>query len=109
MARKRPPSAPLTIVSSDASASHSSPLATPPRSLRTAGRELWRTVMSEYHIVDAGGLAILAQACGAADRVAECAEGIDAEGVTVHTRTGVRAHPLLRAEAEQRALVCRLL
>jgi hypothetical protein len=40
----------------------------PPRKLGQAGTNLWRAVTTEYGIVDAGGIEILALACQALDR-----------------------------------------
>jgi hypothetical protein len=41
----------------------------PPRKLGRHGTSLWNAVMTEYHIEDAGGIELLAQACAAVDRV----------------------------------------
>jgi len=84
------------------------PLATiaePPATLGEAGAKLWRSVMHQYDIRDAGGLAILEQACASRDRSTEFAAIIAREGAMV----GGKTHPLIRHEREERALECRLL
>jgi len=95
---------PLTLVSEPASIA-----AEPPATLREAGRNLWQSVMHEYAIADAGGLALLEQACASADRAAECAAIIAEQGAVISTKYGLKDHPLLRHEATARGLVGRLL
>jgi hypothetical protein len=81
----------------------------PPSSLGEAGLALWRSIQAQYAIGDAGGLAILEQACGATDRVAEYAAIINEQGAVIVTKTGIREHPLVKHETAQRALVGRLI
>ena len=95
---------PLALVSEPASIA-----AEPPATLREAGRNLWQSVMREYAIADAGGLALLEQACASADRAAECAAIIAEQGAVISTKYGLKDHPLLRHEATARGLVGRLL
>lgn len=80
-----------------------------PSALGKSGQKLWQSIMSEYDICDAGGLEMLTQACGAADRVAEYASVIDADGPTVRSKTGVKEHPLLKHELAARSFVVRTL
>jgi hypothetical protein len=68
-----------------------------------------RRRLSIYGIVDCGGLEILCIACEATDRIHSLAEAIAEDGPVVRTRSGVRAHPALRDELANRALVARLL
>jgi hypothetical protein len=84
MAPKKPP---LTLVRSTATVSP------PPRKLGKTGRVLWDTVMTEYQIHDIGGVELLMQACLAADRADALAEIINRDGETIHTKSGLRAHP----------------
>src|SRR5215510_12642444 len=65
----------------------------PPTSLGEAGRALWRSIQAQYGIADAGGLAILEQACGATDRVAEYAAIINEQGAVIITKAGMRGAP----------------
>jgi hypothetical protein len=98
MGRKSKP--PLTLVSEPASIT-----AEPPATLREAGRNLWQSVMREYAITDAGGLALLEQACASTDRAAECAAIIAEQGAVISTKHGPKDHPLLRHETAARGLV----
>ena len=81
----------------------------PPRKLGQHGRQLWDAVQREYAVHDAGGVELLCLACQALDRAESLSEAISAEGETVRTRTGVRAHPALRDELANRAFVTRAL
>jgi len=78
-----------------------------PAHLSDAGRSLWRSIVADYKINDAGGLALLGQACEAADRVAECRALIAEQGAVVRSNGAVRAHPLLAAERDARAAMLR--
>jgi hypothetical protein len=81
----------------------------PPAHLDAIGRQLWESVVSAYTFDDPGSFEILYQACCARSRAAKCAERIDQDGEMIASRTGIRAHPLLREECASRALACRLL
>jgi len=86
------------------------PATEPPSTLGEAGAKLWRSVMSQYDIRDAGGLAILEGACVSRDRSTEFAAILAREGLMIRTKSGtIREHPLIRHEREERALECRLL
>jgi hypothetical protein len=79
----------------------------PPVGLGEAGRALWIKVQREYVIDDIGGRAVLEQVCGAADRIESIKQAIVADGPVLHSRAGVKAHPALQAELQNRALVIR--
>ena len=81
----------------------------PPQKLGEAGESLWFRVQSEFRIVDVGGQELLLQACLAADRVAELAAIIDADGARVMTKAGPKDHPCLKHELAARAFICRTL
>jgi hypothetical protein len=81
----------------------------PPRTLGPPGLSLWNRVQAEYRILDCGGLEILCIACEATDRIQTLAEAIAEDGPVVHARNGIKAHPALRDELANRALVARLL
>jgi hypothetical protein len=70
---------------------------------------LWNRVQAEYAIRDSGGVELLCLAAQALDRAESLSAAIAADGQTIRTRTGVRAHPALRDEIANRALVARLL
>jgi hypothetical protein len=65
--------------------------------------------MREYGITDRGGIELLAQACGAVDRIEALREAIDRDGEVVIVRGVPRAHPGLRDELAARAFVVRTL
>lgn len=82
----------------------------PPATLQQAGIDLWTRIHRSYHITDAAELELLAQACGAADRVAELGEKIRAEGVTVMSRSGVmKPNPHLSYELAGRQFISKTL
>jgi hypothetical protein len=76
----------------------------PPPELGEYGRSLWTAVLQQYDIVDAGGLETLRQACCASDRAESCRKIIAEDGEMLRTKTGVRSHPLLRDELQNRSL-----
>jgi hypothetical protein len=84
------------------------PLA-PPTGLGEAGAKLWHGIHADYVIDDAGGLAMLAQICAAADRVAEYASTITRDGPTIRTKAGLKDHPLLRHELAAQSFIVRSL
>jgi hypothetical protein len=95
----------LTVICNDPIAD----LTTPPDDLGETGAHLWRTIQAQYLISDAGGLAMLKLACESADRAQACREQIDTDGVMIRGRTGVRDHPLLKAELGARSFTVRTL
>ena|SRR5262245_33775028 len=81
----------------------------PPKTLGPAGSKLWRSILAQYDIHDAGGLAILEDACAARDSANGSAEIIAAEGRMIRTKSGRREHPLIKHEIAARALTAKLL
>jgi P27 family predicted phage terminase small subunit len=70
----------------------------PPKELRAAGRQLWKTVQNRYVIEDTHA-ELLKLACLSADSAASMRRQISKEGATVTGSTGqVAAHPLIAAE-----------
>jgi hypothetical protein len=102
--RKKPEKPMLTVVSGALAT-----IIEPPSTLGEPGAKLWRSVMKQYDIRDAGGLAILEAACAARDRRTDWAAIITQEGPMIRTKQGPKEHPLIRHEREERALECRLL
>src|SRR5262245_54145945 len=80
----------------------------PPATLGEAGAKLWRLILGQYDIHDAGGLAILEAACTARDRRTDWAAIITQEGAMIRSKQGPKEQ-LIRHEREERALECRLL
>ena len=81
----------------------------PPANLGPAGVNLWRSIMAEYDISDAGGQAPLEQAAAAYDRAERLRVEIERDGEIVRGRAGMREHPGLRGELASRSFVCRTL
>ncbi len=79
----------------------------PPRKLGKIGQSLWQTIQSEYCISDSGGIELLMQVCGASDRLDSIGSRIASDGEVIRTKTGLRAHPLLREEVALRAFIAR--
>lgn len=74
-----------------------------PASLKPRGAALWRVIQDEYMIEDGASLAILESMCQAVDRIQQCQEAIDRDGMVVTGSTGQpQQHPLLKTEAEAR-------
>lgn len=75
-----------------------------PGHLSKESKRLWKKLISEYDIQDAGGLAILKAGLEALDRATAAREAIDKDGLTIVDRWGVpKPHPLLPAERDARA------
>jgi hypothetical protein len=102
--RKKPGKPLLSIVSGSVSTA-----VAPPATLAAPGAKLWRSVLSQYDIRDAGGLATLEEACVQRDRATEFAAIVARDGSMIRTKSGPKEHPLIRHEREARALMCRLL
>lgn len=98
-----PPKPPLTVVEPGVTAPQ------PPRKLGEHGMRLWRSVHAEYSIEDIGGIELLAQAAQALDRAEALAERINADGETIHSKTGLKSHPSIKDEIACRAFVVRTL
>jgi hypothetical protein len=80
----------------------------PPGELGPAGAALWRKIQAEYAIDDIGGRALLEQICGAVDRIESIKAAVAEDGPVLRSRKGgVRVHPCLQAELQNRALVMR--
>jgi hypothetical protein len=70
----------------------------PPSSLGEPGAKLWRSIMKQYVIRDAGGLAILEQACISRDRSTGFAVIIKRDGAMIRSKEAMKEHPLLKHE-----------
>jgi hypothetical protein len=77
----------------------------PPRPLGEHGQALWGAIQAQYHISDAGGVEMLAQACAALDRAEQLAAAIANAGVMI----GVKGNPAVKDEIACRAFVVKTL
>lgn len=75
----------------------------PPRHLKAAGRAMWRRLMADYPLEDAGAQALLLAACEAAQRAEEARALVDRDGAIVLDRFGQRKpHPGVQIERDAR-------
>jgi P27 family predicted phage terminase small subunit len=75
-----------------------------PKHLKTASKRLWEKLLSDYHIDDSAGLALLEAACFAYQRGEEARELVRREGLTVTDRfKQIRPHPGVAIERDSRA------
>jgi hypothetical protein len=82
----------------------------PPAELGEAGASLWRAILAEFVVGDAGGLAVLAEACAARDLAERLRRQIELEGDLVPGAHGTsKANPLISMELTARGLIARLL
>jgi len=79
----------------------------PPRKLGRHGTQLWKNILRGYVIDDVADIETLALACEQLDRAQECREQIDADGVVIRTKHGLKDHPLLKIELAARSYVSR--
>ena len=78
----------------------------PPAGLSKESREIWGKLMKEYDFEDEGGIQLLKIYCEAYDRAQACRLQIKKEGMQVRDRfLHMKAHPLLTAEKESRAIM----
>lgn len=74
-----------------------------PKHLSDEGAEFWSSVISEFSIQDAAGLALLLTACEALDRMSAARRVIEAEGEIVKDRYGQsKVHPACQLERDSR-------
>ena len=81
----------------------------PPRKLGEHGLALWRSVMAEYAIQDAGGVEMLCQARQALDRAEALREQIEIDGDVIRSKSMLKDHPGLKHELANRSFVVRTL
>jgi len=81
----------------------------PARKLGEHGTLLWKSIMAEYEIADAGGLEMLTLACQQLDSAESLRAQIEEDGVMVKGKNALREHPCLRHELHARAFVARTL
>ena len=84
------------------------PVPTAPIHLGTAGLGLWGRINDAFELAP-GQLEFLTLACFSLDRAEALRERIEADGSVIQDDRGPRAHPAIRDETANRALVARLL
>jgi P27 family predicted phage terminase small subunit len=78
-----------------------------PTHLTKASRDWFRDVTDRYEL-RSEHVRLLTHACECWDRAAQAREIIDREGVTIETAHGVRAHPAIRIERDNKKLFASL-
>lgn len=74
-----------------------------PENLKTPGAELWLALRREFEIDDAHGLALLATACEALDRMRAAQAAIAKNGEVILDRYGqAKTHPACQLEKDAR-------
>jgi phage terminase small subunit len=82
----------------------------PPDYLGQHAAEWFSAVAKEFVFSDEPAWSLLEQAAACLDRLDECREAIARDGLTVPTGAGgVKPHPALIVERDQKSLFCRLL
>jgi phage terminase small subunit len=79
----------------------------PPPHLTASAAQWWRTVLDRF-VLEEHHLRLLQLACEAWDRGQKARAQIDAEGLTVAGREGVKPHPCIAIERDARLAVARL-
>lgn len=79
-----------------------------PRGLGKDGKKLWAAIVQDFELTESEAV-ILEEAARCRDRIKQLRSVVDAEGVTVSSPQGIKAHPGLVEERNQRKLVGQLL
>ena len=75
----------------------------PPPHLGKDGKQIWEQLVSEFGIVDAGGLALVTIVGECRDRLTEAQALIKSHGAVIATATGaLRSNPALKVEVDAR-------
>jgi phage terminase small subunit len=81
----------------------------PPSYLSRRAKTWYREIVGQYVFTTAAEWRLLEEAAAVLDRITQCRERIKAEGLTVPTgHGGVKPHPCLNAERDNRILFARL-
>jgi P27 family predicted phage terminase small subunit len=76
-----------------------------PKNLKNEGRKFWRSVLKEYEFVKTHDLELLTQAAQCIDRMQECRDAIDNDGMFQQNRYGkTEEHPAIKVEKDQNRL-----
>jgi hypothetical protein len=100
----RKPELVTDIPFSSSSVSHA-----PPPDLAQSGRDLWTKVTKEFAFDDVGSTTLLHIACQSLDRAESLRKRIDEDGEMISGPNGLRAHPLLKEELNNRTFLARTL
>ena len=79
----------------------------PPRHFTASTKAWWRTVTAEFEL-QSHHLKLLQAACESWDRYQSARKTLDAEGLTIATRHGAKAHPAIQVERDSRISFVRI-
>lgn len=79
-----------------------------PRGLGPSGRKLWNFVTAENEMLPHEA-ALLEEACRTRDRITEMREQVAQDGTMLASSQGMRLHPAIAEERQQRLALARLL
>jgi P27 family predicted phage terminase small subunit len=76
-----------------------------PKNLKTAGRNFWKNVQKEYEFVKSHDFELLSQAAECVDRMQQCREIVERDGMFQLNRNGNTVEsPALKIEKDQKRL-----
>lgn len=76
-----------------------------PKNLKSEGRKFWRSVLGEYQFEKSHDFELLQQAAQCIDRLTECQETIERDGMFQKNRYGQTVeNPALKVEKDQNRL-----
>lgn len=76
-----------------------------PADLTKETRAWWRDAVKQFDFKTAGELQVLTEAARSLDRIAQCREALDRDGLFVDGARGLVTHPAARLEQQHRSLV----
>lgn len=76
-----------------------------PNGLSKESAAWWREAVRQFDFRTAGELAVLTEAARSLDRIAECRDVIQREGLFINGARGLVQHPAARLEQQHRSLV----
>jgi len=79
-----------------------------PGGFNAPGRRLWDAVTGDFDLSE-HELAQLEEACRVRDRIAQLRVQVDADGLMIDSSQGMRLHPAVAEERQQRLALARLL
>ena len=77
----------------------------PPEGLRQTSGKWWLACVEQFNLVSAGEQQVLTEAARSLDRIDQCREAIEKDGLFVEGQRGKVSHPAARLEQQHRSLV----
>ncbi|MCK1801478.1 terminase [Brevibacterium sp. R8603A2] len=79
-----------------------------PKGLKGPGRALWVATVERFEVAEHEG-ALLEEACRVRDRVVQLREAVESDGLMIPSSQGLRLHPAVAEERQQKLVLARLL